>query len=124
MATKMKNSGFVGVELDVDEATGVYTVKKTVPGSPAEGAGIQAGDVLYALNGVRIAKGNHEALEKARGEWKPGTAVTYTIRRNGLDRQVELTLAPMPADVLAAWIGNHMLEHANTELAENTPKKK
>lgn len=117
MATRMKNSGWVGVELDVDETTGVMTVTKVVSGSPAEASGIQPKDVLYALNGVRIAKENNEELMKARKEWKPGQAVTYTIKRNGTDRQVSLTLAPMPADVLARYIGQHMLEHANLEVA-------
>jgi len=51
MATRMKNSGWVGVELDVDEKSGVMTVNKVIPGSPAEAAGIQTKDVLYALNG-------------------------------------------------------------------------
>jgi len=117
MATRMKNSGWVGVELDVDEKSGVMTVNKVIPGSPAEAAGIQTKDVLYALNGVRIAKENDSELMKARKEWKPGQAVTYTIKRNGTDRQVTLTLAPMPADVLARYIGQHMLEHANVEVA-------
>ncbi len=118
MAAKMKDSGWVGVELDVDEATGAMSVKKVVPGSPAEKAGIQVGDVLAALNGVPITNDNDEALAKARKEWKPGQQVTYTIKRNGLDRKVDLTLAPMPADVMAAWIGNHMLEHVSMDLAQ------
>jgi C-terminal processing protease CtpA/Prc len=122
MATKMKDSGWVGLEMDVDETSHVMTIKRVVPGSPAEAAGIQAGDVLYALNGVPITDDNEEALQKAKKDWKPGQKVTYTIKRNGLDRQVNLTLAPMPADVLAAWIGNHMLEHVSSEIAENKKK--
>jgi S1-C subfamily serine protease len=117
MASRMKNSGWVGVELDVDEKSGVMTVTNVIPQSPAEAAGIQPKDVLYALNGVRISKENNDALMKARKEWKPGQAVTYTIKRDGNDREVSLTLAPMPADVLARYIGQHMLEHANLEMA-------
>jgi S1-C subfamily serine protease len=122
MAAKMKTSGWVGVELDFDEATGVPTVTKVVPGSPAQAAGIMPGDVLVALNGTRIGNDNEEALTKARKDWKPGQAVTYTIKRDGQDRQVDLTLAPMPADVMAAWIGNHMLEHVSVATAQ-IPKK-
>jgi len=48
MAIKMKSSGWVGVELDTEVAEG-YAVTKVFPGSPAEAAGIQAGDVLVAL---------------------------------------------------------------------------
>ena len=118
MAEKLKSSGWVGVELDQDETTGVPTVTKVVPGSPAEAAGIQPGDILVALNGVKINKDNDEALKSARKEWKPGQSVTYTISRNGYDKKVDLTLAPMPADVMAAWIGKHMLEHAHAEVAK------
>ncbi len=117
MAAKMKTSGWVGVELDMDDPSGGLKVLKVVPGSPAEAADIQPGDVLYALNGVRISNDNNEALARARKEWKPGQSVTYTIKRNGTDREVTLTLAPMPADVLAKWIGQHMLEHVTADVA-------
>src|SRR5262245_14361461 len=122
MATKMKNSGWVGLELDMDEASGGYKVTRVVPGSPAESAGIQPDDVLYALNGVRLTKENESALAKARKEWQPGQSVTYTIKRDGADREVMLTLAPMPADVLAKWIGQHMLEHVTDLAAAKTTK--
>lgn len=122
MATKMKTSGWVGLELDMDEASGGYKVLKVVPGSPAQNAGIQPDDVLYALNGVRLVKENEAALAKARKEWQPGQSVTYTIKRNGADREVTLTLAPMPADVLAKWIGQHMLEHVSGDLASAKTK--
>lgn len=117
MSSGMKTYGWVGLELERDEESGTLTVLKVVPGSPAEGAGLQHGDILYTLNGVRITKDNEEALSKARKEWKPGQSVAYTIRRGGADRQVTLTLAPMPADVLARYIGEHMLEHATADLA-------
>jgi S1-C subfamily serine protease len=90
---------------------------KVIPGSPAEKAGLQPGDVLYALNGVRIAQENYTALTKARKEWTPGQSVTYTIKREGVDREIALTLAPMPADVMARWIGEHMKEHEAAERA-------
>ena len=116
MANKLKNSGWVGVELETDNSDG-YEVTKVVPGSPAESAGILAGDVLVALNGVSLNKDNDDALMKARKEWKPGQTVTYTIKRNGNERQVTLPLGSWPADALAKMIGMHMLEHANSESA-------
>ncbi len=117
MAAQMRNAGFVGVELDRDDTTGTLTVLKVVPGSPAEAAGIQSGDVLFALNGVRIAKDNEKALEKARKDWAPGQSVNYTIKRDGAEKEVSLTLAPMPADVMAKYIGEHMLQHAAIDTA-------
>ena len=119
MATKIQNSGFVGIEYDQNEETGSLTIIRVVPDSPAEAAGIEPGDELYALEGIKICETNKEALAKAKKDWSPGQSVNYTIKRNGTDKEITLTLAPMPADVMAKWIGQHMLEHAAVEIAEN-----
>ncbi|HJQ96841.1 MAG TPA: PDZ domain-containing protein [Candidatus Polarisedimenticolaceae bacterium] len=113
MSAKLKNSGWVGIEFQEDS----YTITKVIPGSPAAQAGLQPGDVLYALNGVPLLPQNKEALAKVRKEWKPGQCVAYTVQRSGADREVRLTLAPMPADVMASWIGEHMRQHAEHERA-------
>ena len=102
---------------EVLKHTGALTILKVVPGSPAESAGLQAGDVLYALNGVEINDKNEDALSKARKEWKPGQTVNYTVKRDGRSKDISLTLAAMPADVLARFVGEHMLEHASTAVA-------
>lgn len=118
MAKKMKSSGWIGVDLDKDKYPAELVVTHVFAGSPAEAAGIQPGDILYALDGVRIAEENKQALKKVRSEWKPGQQVTYTIKRSGVEKKIALTLAPMPADIIARVIGEHMLEHATpTEMA-------
>ena len=118
MATKFNSNGWVGVEIDMDEESNTLTVTRVIPGSPAEAAGMESGDKWLAVNGVRFSEDNEKALKKAKKDWKPGQSVNYTIQRNGTDREVTLTLAPMPADVLAKWIGQHMLEHASTGIAQ------
>lgn len=122
MATNLRNTGWIGVELDINEDSGARVVKKVVPGSPAEAAGIQPGDILVSLNGTKLAKGNEEAIMQTKKDMKPGQTVTYVVSSNGMDKKVVLVLAPMPADVMAAYIGQHMLEHANMQVAA-APKK-
>jgi S1-C subfamily serine protease len=118
MSASLKTTGWVGIEFDNGTVVhGGYRVEKVIEGSPAEHAGLQPGDVLYALNGVRIMQEDKAALAKARKDWKPGQSVTYTIKREGVDREITLTLAPMPADVMARWIGEHMKAHAAAERA-------
>ncbi len=120
MSKTLKTTGWVGIEYDDSVvANGGYKVNKVIEGSPAEKAGLQPGDLIYALNGVRIAEQNEAALTKARQGWKPGQSVVYMIKREGADREIRLTLAPMPADVMARWIGEHMKEHEAAERAAN-----
>ncbi len=117
MSEKMKNSGWIGVDLDKNAETGVLTEKKVIEGSPAEKAGLKTGDVLYAIDGIVLNDANQEKIKKAKMAWKPGTSISYTIKRDGQDRKAAITLAPMPADILAKYIGEHMLDHAAVEVA-------
>lgn len=117
MATKMKDSGWIGIEMNIDEA-GVMEVLKVVPGSPAEAGGMKPGDFLVAMNGLEFNDANREALQKMRAESKPGQSVKYTVARAGENHELTLTLAAMPADVLARYIGQHMLEHASTAMSK------
>jgi C-terminal processing protease CtpA/Prc len=124
MASKLKTGGWVGIEMDKNEA-GQWVITNVVPKSPAEEAGFQKEDILFALEGIEIAnEANADALKKVRGEWKAGQLVHYTLKRSGVDRQVAVTLGSMPADLLARYIGEHMIEHASmVEKEAETAKK-
>jgi len=124
MAEKLRTAGWVGLELDTDKETGLMVVQRVIDGSPAKASGILPGDVLYMLNGVVLKDENKEALKQAKKDWKPGQMVTYTVKRDGSDRDVSLSLAPVPADVMAAWIGQHMLQHATIDMAGTKPAEK
>lgn len=117
MAAKLKASGWVGIEYEVNEETGSPTITKVIPGSPAEGSGLQPGDILLAVNGVDFKSDNEKERQAALKEWKPGQKITYTIKRNGTAQEVNLTLASWPADLVARYIGQHMLEHASVAVA-------
>ena len=117
MATKMKTGGFVGIEMEQDEASGALTILRVIPDSPAAAAGLQSGDVLVALNGVAFKDASEEALKAAKKDWQPGQTVNYSVQRNGYERNVSVTLGKMPPEVLAKFVGQHMLEHATTEIA-------
>jgi predicted metalloprotease with PDZ domain len=120
MAASMKNSGWIGIELDKND-DGAMVIKKVIAGSPAEQAGFKEGDLVLALNGIRFGdESNMEALKAAKKAMAPGKQVTYTVQRAGMEKKLTATLAPVPQDVLAQWIGNHMLSHAtNTAIAQN-----
>ena len=115
MIAKLETSGFIGVELDEDKATKALIVTKVIPGSPAENAGILEGDELYALNGIRFKEQNHEAISKVK---VAGNEVNCTLKRNGSSKEIKMTLVPMPADLMAKYIGEHMIAHAKQKDAE------
>lgn len=63
-------------------------VRRVMPGSPAEKAGVRAGDVILRVNG-RAA--TYEALTQAGKDAGDGETVRLTVRRDG--REMELPVA-------------------------------
>lgn len=108
MAAALKDRGWVGIEMD--DGSGRLTLTRVVPGSPAEAAGLRAGDVLVALNGVAFGKENEAKVKAAYKAMTPGAKITYTVQREGKDREVEVALGKLPPEVMAQWVGAHMLE--------------
>ncbi len=111
MTEHLKQTGWVGIEYEPQE-TGYWKIKRVVPESPAEAAGLQPKDIIFAMNGIEFSEKNEKKLKAASKERKPGIEITYTVKRGEHDKDISLTLAPMPADVMAQWIGRHMLDHA------------
>lgn len=103
-----KDAGWTGLELDKSEE-GIVKVKSVTPDSPAATAGFQIGDVLVAINGAKMS--DKAELKKAKGSWKAGQSVTYSVQRAGAEQQIPLTLAKTPEAVYTAMLGTHMLEN-------------
>jgi carboxyl-terminal processing protease len=81
---------FGGVGLEVDARYKRLTVISPLPGSPAEEAGVRAGDEIIAIEGVpAFTLTIQDAVKMMRG--KPGTAVTIKVRR-GESEILEFTL--------------------------------
>jgi carboxyl-terminal processing protease len=83
------NYGGLGLEVDMDD--GFIKIIAPMDGTPAEKAGIEAGDLIIQLDqqpvkGLSLA----EAIELMRGE--PGSSIKLTIARDGEVRPLELTL--------------------------------
>lgn len=110
LAAKIQEKGWLGVELEKNDY-GYYKITEVVADSPAEAAGLRAGDVLVALNGIVLAEDNKDELKAAKRALGPGKSATYTVKRSGGKQQIAVTLGHVPALVMAEWIGQHMIEH-------------
>jgi carboxyl-terminal processing protease len=74
------SGSFGGLGLQVDMAEGLVRVVASIPGTPAERAGLQSGDLIVSFDeqpvqGMALA----DAISRMRGE--PGTPITLVIRR-------------------------------------------
>jgi S1-C subfamily serine protease len=71
-----------------EDASGIRVVQ-VLPNSPAERAGVRAGDVLHAVGGAAV----RSRAELYRGIWRtggPGTAIRLTIERDGTLREIRV----------------------------------
>lgn len=93
-------AGLVASDLDPGGAEEYGVTKGTlvqdvVPGSPAEQAGIVAGDVVTAVGHAAISSMNELMMLVRRHE--PGEDVAFTVVRAGVTRTVDVSLAEEPA---------------------------
>ncbi len=72
----------IGAELDVDPQTHAVRVADVFPGTPAEGAGLQPGDVITAIDGAAPASDTPRVAAALRG--RPGTTVRVAFARDGI----------------------------------------
>lgn len=80
----------IGVEV-MQLPDGRMRVVSPMDGSPAQRAGILAGDLIIAVDGKPLTPESHEGRGPLRGP--PGTRVTVTVLREGAAEPLELSVA-------------------------------
>jgi len=96
--------GWLGVQIqpvtaDIADSLGLKTaegalVAEPQAGGPAAKAGLEAGDVIRAVDGAPV-KDARDLAKKIAAD-KPGSTVKLDLVRNGGDRTIAVTLAEMP----------------------------
>ncbi|MBD3857759.1 MAG: PDZ domain-containing protein [Acidobacteria bacterium] len=119
MAKNLNNRGWVGIEMDDKSGTGMMIITKVIDGSPAQNAGFEIGDALVAVNGVAFSDENEKQLKDIQYSMIPGADFTYTVSRKGSKVDLGVELGELPDNVKAQWIGNHMMDHAELQMASN-----
>lgn len=98
----------IGATVETDEKTGYTRIVAPIAGSPAEAAGIRAGDLIIEINGEDIAGQDiTTVVTKVRGP--AGSSVTLTIRREGVTELLTFTITR--ARITIASVESRMLEN-------------
>ncbi|MDH4425983.1 MAG: DegQ family serine endoprotease [Acidovorax sp.] len=105
-ATGRVTRGRIGVQIgqvsrDVAESIGLgkatgALVTGVEPGSPADKAGVEAGDIITRFDGKPIEK--VADLPRFVGNTKPGSKATVTVFRRGSSRDLAVTVAEIEAE--------------------------
>lgn len=91
--------GITGINLDEQTAkkykleVGVY-IKSVEDFSPAEKAGLKAGDVIIKADGKSIT--TMDELNEIKNSHQIGDTMTLTVNRNGSDKDISVTLEETP----------------------------
>ena len=93
---KPLQTGFLGVSTgDPTSGRGGALIQNVTPRSPAAKAGLQAGDLVVALDGQAVTS-QDDLISRIR-DHKPGDRVALKVVRSGKEQTVTATLADRPA---------------------------
>ncbi len=85
---------YVGVSLNGNSSGGAQ-IGSVQPNSPATRAGLQAGDLITAVNGKKVS--STDQFIATVDQYAPGQKVTVTVNRGGQSKNISLTLGTRPA---------------------------
>jgi len=95
-----QRGNYQGIGAYVNEEGGVPVIVAPIEGSPAEAAGVQAGDVILRIDGESTEGLTiDDVVRRIRGE--PGSQVTIEVRHLGEEASVELTITRAAINVPA-----------------------
>lgn len=89
-----KKPGWMGLRLEPAAEGGHLKILSVISDSPAEAAGIQAGDILIKMGGKEV--GGFDSLGEVLREYFAGDSVTMVVLRNGEKTKLEITLGIEP----------------------------
>ena len=87
---------------NLDALTGVY-VSEVNDNSAAEQAGIESGDIITEIDGIKVQSPSE--LQEQVGRHRPGEKITVTVKRKDKTKQFEVTLRNLQGDTSVVKAG-------------------
>lgn len=109
VAIAEESETFGGVGISIWPSGNGAKIAGVMPGSPAEGAGLQAGDLIVSINGTDLSAVNPvEQTSYLRG--KAGTSISLDVNRNGKvfsvsTKRVGISVQTIDANEISEWYG-------------------
>ena len=104
--TEDTSGAYEGLGVEVFNSDGVLRVIAPIDDTPAERAGIKAGDIITRIDGKTITSDNAtQAVDDLRG--KPGSEITLTVMHEGTSVPVDVTMKRETirvSSVKARWV--------------------
>jgi carboxyl-terminal processing protease len=115
------SANVAGIGVMMSSSNNVFTINRVIPGSPAETAGVKAGDVIVAVDGASTTNMTFDEMaSKIRGN--AGAKVTITILHVGSSTTVDITITRANVNIpLADWSmipGTHIADIDLTEFSQ------
>lgn len=117
----------IGIYMIADSESGRVMVYYPIPGSPAEEAGIKAGDKIIKVDGIEYTSEDFSNISKyIKGE--AGTKVNIVIERDGKEisfdiERRKINTDPVTSEILEGNIGYIQLTSFNEDEAETFKEK-
>lgn len=112
-----KNSGNycgIGAYVTQNTTSGAITVVQPIQGSPAQKAGLQAGDIIYAVDGEEV-EGSDLSTVVAKMKGEKGSKVTLTVIRE--DESKHLTISMVRDNIETITVTSEMLDNKTGYIA-------
>ena len=111
---KYRKRGWMGVEIEMNEETGIIEITHVHGGAPAEKAGLRAGDIILEADGIPLTPEKLMQSKEMDEKLKPGATIVFTIKRCEAEPfKAAITLIRTPDFIVAGYLGKHMLEHSD-----------
>jgi carboxyl-terminal processing protease len=108
-ANMAMQGAYDGIGAYVDTRGTYLTITSTIPGYPAEKAGLQSGDQIIAVDGQDVTGIDPDLVRMTKVMGQAGTDVHLTVRRTGVDQPLLFTITR--AHIVIPSVTSKMLDN-------------